>query len=129
MIVIAALMIAAMNFWTAGVHTYMALNLRHAALGIGEARLELLFAPALLADYFADDRRNAVLTIFNVAIPVKGIDVLLAAFACATPAGRRCWSCHQGDGREELLPRAERPRPRSRASGSTAMPSSISTAF
>lgn len=69
MIVIAALMIAAMNFWTAGVHTYMALNLRHAALGIGEASFGI-FAPALLADYFADDRRNAVLTIFNVAIPV-----------------------------------------------------------
>jgi MFS transporter, Spinster family, sphingosine-1-phosphate transporter len=69
MIVIAALMIAAMNFWTAGVHSYMSLNLRHAALGIGEASFGI-FAPALLADYFADDKRNAVLTIFNVAIPV-----------------------------------------------------------
>ena len=69
MIVVAALMIAAMNFWTAGVHSYMSLNLRHAALGIGEASFGI-FAPALLADYFADDQRNAVLTIFNVAIPV-----------------------------------------------------------
>ena len=69
MIVIAALMIAAMNFWTAGVHSYLSLNLRHAALGIGEASFGI-FAPALLADYFADDKRNAVLTIFNVAIPV-----------------------------------------------------------
>jgi MFS family permease len=69
MIVIAALMIAAMNFFTAGVHSYMSLNLRHAALGIGEASFGI-FAPALLADYFADDKRNAVLTIFNVAIPV-----------------------------------------------------------
>jgi MFS transporter, Spinster family, sphingosine-1-phosphate transporter len=69
MIVVAALMIAAMNFWTAGVHSYMSLNLRHAALGIGEASFGI-FAPALLADYFADDKRNAVLTIFNVAIPV-----------------------------------------------------------
>jgi MFS family permease len=69
MIVVAALMIAAMNFWTADVHSYMSLNLRHAALGIGEASFGI-FAPALLADYFADDKRNAVLTIFNVAIPV-----------------------------------------------------------
>ena len=35
MIVVAALMIAAMNFFTASVHSYMSLNLRHAALGIG----------------------------------------------------------------------------------------------
>jgi len=69
MIVVAGLMIAAMNFWTAGVHSYLSLNLRHAALGIGEASFGI-FAPALLADYFADDKRNAVLTIFNVAIPV-----------------------------------------------------------
>jgi MFS family permease len=69
MIVIAALMIAAMNFFTASVHSYLSLNLRHAALGIGEASFGI-FAPALLADYFADDQRNAVLTIFNVAIPV-----------------------------------------------------------
>jgi MFS family permease len=69
MIVIAALMIAAMNFFTASVHSYLSLNLRHAALGIGEASFGI-FAPALLADYFADDNRNAVLTIFNVAIPV-----------------------------------------------------------
>jgi MFS family permease len=69
MIVVAALLIAAMNFWTAGVHSYLSLNLRHAALGIGEASFGI-FAPALLADYFADDQRNAVLTIFNVAIPV-----------------------------------------------------------
>jgi MFS transporter, Spinster family, sphingosine-1-phosphate transporter len=68
MIVISALMIAAMNFWTASVHSYMSLNLRHAALGIGEASFGI-FAPALLADYFADDKRNAVLTVFNLALP------------------------------------------------------------
>jgi MFS family permease len=69
MIVIAALGIAAMNFFTASVHSYMSLNLRHAMLGVGEASFGI-FAPALLADFYAEDRRNAVLTIFNVAIPV-----------------------------------------------------------
>jgi MFS transporter, Spinster family, sphingosine-1-phosphate transporter len=69
MIVIAALAISAMNFLTASVHGYASLNLRHAALGIGEASFGI-FAPALLADFYAEDRRNTVLTIFNVAIPV-----------------------------------------------------------
>ena len=69
MIVVAALAIAAMNFFTASVHDYVSLNLRHAALGVGEASFGI-FAPALLADFFAESRRNAALTVFNVAIPV-----------------------------------------------------------
>ena len=68
-IVIAALAISAMNFFTASVHSYMSLNVRHAALGVGEACFGI-FAPTLLADFYAEDRRNTVLTIFNVAIPV-----------------------------------------------------------
>src|SRR5580698_3294558 len=47
MIVIAALLIAGMNFFTANVHSYMSLNLRHMALGVGEASFGV-FAPALL---------------------------------------------------------------------------------
>ncbi len=69
MIVIAALAIAAMNFFTASVHDYMSLNFRHAMLGIGEASFGV-FAPALIADFYTDAQRNKVLTIFNVAIPV-----------------------------------------------------------
>src|SRR5271167_129687 len=69
MIVIAALFWAAINFLTATVPSYDSLNLRHAALGIGEASFGI-FAPSLLADYYAPDQRNRVLTIFNVAIPV-----------------------------------------------------------
>jgi MFS family permease len=69
MIVIAGLMIAGMNFFTASVHSYISLNLRHAALGIGEASFGI-FAPALLADFYAEDKRNGALTVFNVAIPV-----------------------------------------------------------
>ena len=68
MIVVAALGIAAMNFVTSSVHDYDSLNFRHAALGIGEASFGV-FAPALLADYYAEDKRNKVLTIFNIAIP------------------------------------------------------------
>lgn len=68
MIVVAGLAIAAMNFVTAGVHDYASLNIRHAALGIGEASFGI-FAPALLADYYNEENRNRVLTIFNVAIP------------------------------------------------------------
>src|SRR6185503_7708113 len=51
------------------VHSYDSLNLRHAALGIGEASFGI-FAPAILADFYPEDQRNRVLTIFNVAIPV-----------------------------------------------------------
>ena len=88
MIVVAALLIAAMNFWTADVHSYLSLNLRHAALGIGEASFGI-FAPALLADYFADDQRNAVLTIFNVAIPVGAALGYLSGGVVAAHAGWR----------------------------------------
>jgi MFS transporter, Spinster family, sphingosine-1-phosphate transporter len=69
MIVVAGLGIAAMNFFTASVHDYWSLNLRHAALGVVEASFGI-FAPALIADLYAEDRRNSALTVFNVAIPV-----------------------------------------------------------
>ena len=69
MIVIAALFWSGINFFTASVHNYDSLNIRHAALGIGEASFGI-FAPALLSDFYPEDQRNRVLTIFNVAIPV-----------------------------------------------------------
>lgn len=69
MIVVAALAIAAMNFFTASVHNYASLNLRHAALGVGEACFGI-FAPALLADFYPESKRNKVMTIFNIALPV-----------------------------------------------------------
>ena len=69
MIVVAALGIAAMNFLTASVHGYTELNFRHAALGIGEACFGI-FAPALLADFYPESKRNKVMTIFNIALPV-----------------------------------------------------------
>jgi predicted MFS family arabinose efflux permease len=68
LIVVAALAIAVMNFWTGSVHDYFSLNLRHAALGVGEACFGI-FAPTLLADFYAEDQRNRVMTIFNMALP------------------------------------------------------------
>ena len=68
MIVVAALAIAAVNFFTASVHDYDSLNVRHAALGVGEACFGI-FAPALLADFYGESQRNRVMTIFNLAIP------------------------------------------------------------
>ena len=69
MIVLAALFWSGVNFFTASVTSYDSLNLRHAALGIGEASFGI-FAPALLSDFYPPEQRNRVLTIFNVAIPV-----------------------------------------------------------
>src|ERR1017187_7808634 len=60
MIVAAALGIAAMNFLTASVHGYMSLNLRHAALGVGEACFGI-FAPTLLADFYRSEEHTSEL--------------------------------------------------------------------
>ncbi|MDE1152047.1 MAG: MFS transporter [Micavibrio sp.] len=88
MIVIAALLIAGMNFLTAHVQGYAELNWRHAALGVGEASFGI-FAPALLADFYAEDQRNRVLTIFNVAIPVGAALGFLAGGNIAASHGWR----------------------------------------
>ena len=69
LIVIAALFWSASNLFTATVHSYFALSLRHAALGIGEASFSI-YAPAMLADFYPPRQRNRVLTIFYTAIPV-----------------------------------------------------------
>ena len=67
MIVIAALFWSGVNFFTASVHSYDSLMIRHAALGVGEASFGI-FAPAVLSDYYPEDQRNRVLTIFNIAL-------------------------------------------------------------
>ncbi len=69
MIVAAALFWGGINLLTATVHSYGSLNLRHAALGVGEASFGI-FAPAMISDFYSEDQRNRVLTMFNVAIPV-----------------------------------------------------------
>ena len=69
LIVLCALMISAVNVLTGTVHAFDSLLLRHAILGIGEASLGI-YAPALLADFYPEDDRNRILTIFYTAIPV-----------------------------------------------------------
>jgi MFS transporter, Spinster family, sphingosine-1-phosphate transporter len=64
-----ALLISGVNVLTGTVHAFDSLLLRHAVLGIGEASLGI-YAPALLADFYPEEQRNRVLTIFYTAIPV-----------------------------------------------------------
>jgi MFS family permease len=69
LIVICALLISGVNILTGTVHAFDSLLFRHAILGIGEASLGI-YAPALLADFYPEDQRNRILTIFYTAIPV-----------------------------------------------------------
>jgi predicted MFS family arabinose efflux permease len=50
-------------------HDYWSLMAARAMVGIGEAAYATI-APALLADYFAPDKRNRIFTIFYIATPV-----------------------------------------------------------
>ncbi len=69
LIVGCALLISAINVLTGLVHHFDSLLLRHAVLGIGEASFGI-YAPALLSDFYPEEQRNRVLTIFYTAIPV-----------------------------------------------------------
>jgi MFS family permease len=54
---------------TAWVHDYWTLYIRHAVVGVGEATFGI-FAPAVLADFYPEQERNRILSIFYLAIPV-----------------------------------------------------------
>ncbi|HEX4006421.1 MAG TPA: MFS transporter [Acidobacteriaceae bacterium] len=71
LIVAGALIWSAATLLTATVHSYETLLIRHAAVGIGEATFSI-FAPALLADFYPEEQRNRVLSIFYITIPVGG---------------------------------------------------------
>ena len=71
LIVAGALIWSAATLLTAFVHDYHTLLIRHAAVGIGEATFSI-FAPALLADFYPEEDRNKVLSIFYITIPVGG---------------------------------------------------------
>jgi len=69
LLIICAVAISAVNILTGTVHVFNSLLFRHAILGIGEASLGI-YAPALLSDFYPEDQRNRILTIFYTAIPV-----------------------------------------------------------
>jgi MFS transporter, Spinster family, sphingosine-1-phosphate transporter len=71
LIVIGALLWSIATLFTAKVHSYETLLIRHALVGIGEATFSI-FAPALLADFYPETERNRVLSIFYATIPVGG---------------------------------------------------------
>lgn len=51
------------------VHSYFTLFVRQAFVGIGEATF-IIFAPAVLSDFYPERDRNRILSIFYVALPV-----------------------------------------------------------
>lgn len=71
LIIAGALIWSAATLLTAMVHSYETLLIRHAVVGVGEATFSI-FAPALLADFYPEEDRNRVLSIFYVSIPVGG---------------------------------------------------------
>jgi MFS family permease len=87
LIVGAALFCSGINFFTATVHNFDSLLIRHAALGLGEACFGI-FGPVILADFYPEDQRNRVLTIFNVALPVGAA---LGYLIGGTVGGRYGW--------------------------------------
>lgn len=71
LIIAGALIWSAATLLTATVHSYETLLIRHAVVGVGEATFSI-FAPALLADFYPEEDRNRILSIFYVSIPVGG---------------------------------------------------------
>ena len=73
---------------TAWVHSYWTLYFRHAIVGIGEASFSI-FAPAVIADFYPEQDRNRILSIFYVAIPVGAALGYLAGGQMGTAWGWR----------------------------------------
>src|SRR5271170_303324 len=71
LIIVGALLWSIATLFTAWVHSYQTLLIRHAIVGIGEATFSI-FAPALLADFYPEADRNRILSIFYITIPVGG---------------------------------------------------------
>ncbi|MFT4111438.1 spinster family MFS transporter [Silvibacterium sp.] len=71
LIIISALLWSVATLYTAKVHSYETLLLRHALVGVGEATFSI-FAPSLLADFYPETARNRVLSIFYLTIPIGG---------------------------------------------------------
>ena len=71
LIVGGALLWSLATLFTAFVHSYQTLLIRHAMVGIGEATFSI-FAPAMLSDFYPEADRNRILSIFYITIPLGG---------------------------------------------------------
>ena len=69
LIIAGAVLWSLATLFTAWVHDYWTLYVRHALVGVGEATFGI-YAPAVLADFYPERDRNRVLSIFYTAIPV-----------------------------------------------------------
>jgi len=69
LIVGGAILWSLLTLWTAWVHDYSSMFVRHALVGVGEASFGI-FAPAVLSDFYDERARNRILSIFYLAIPV-----------------------------------------------------------
>lgn len=69
LIVAGAILWSMATLATVWVHSYWVFFARQAFVGIGEATF-VIYAPAVLADFYPERERNRVLSIFYIAIPV-----------------------------------------------------------
>jgi len=88
LIIAGAILWSLATLTTAWVHDYWTLYFRHAIVGIGEASFSI-FAPAVIADFYPEQDRNRILSIFYVAIPVGAALGYLAGGQMGTAWGWR----------------------------------------
>jgi MFS family permease len=88
LIIAGAVLWSLATLFTAWVHDYWTLYLRHALVGVGEATFGI-FAPSVLADFYPERDRNRILSIFYLAIPVGGAIGYLAGGTLGTLYGWR----------------------------------------
>ncbi len=69
LIIIGAVLWSLATLGSAFVHTYWGLYMQRALVGVGEATFGI-FGPAVLADFYPEQERNRILSIFYLAIPV-----------------------------------------------------------
>ena len=88
LIIFGAVLWSLSTLGTAWVHDYWTLYIRHALVGVGEATFGI-FAPAVLADFYPEQERNKILSMFYLAIPVGAALGYLAGGELGTMWGWR----------------------------------------
>ncbi len=89
LIVIGAILWSLATLSTAFVHTYWSFYTRRALVGIGEATFGI-YAPAVLSDFYGEQDRNRILSIFYLAIPVGAACGYLAGGELGSLVGLAC---------------------------------------